>query len=106
MSSSLEKHIPADHLLRSIATFIEVDDLRRELAAFYSNIGRPSVHSELMITMLLIGYCFGIRSERGVSVQRSTSTLLTIHTRRRAPAALGLRSAHERLPGRRKIASE
>ncbi len=87
---SLEKHIPADHLLRSIATFLEVDDLRRELAAFYSNIGRPSVHPELMTTMLLIGYCFGIRSERGVSVKRSTSTLLIIHTRRRAPAALGL----------------
>jgi Transposase domain (DUF772) len=61
---SLEKHIPADHLLRSIATFIEVDDLRRELAAVYNNIGRSSVDPELMIPMLLIGYCFGIRSER------------------------------------------
>jgi transposase len=61
---SLEKHIPPDHLLRSIDRFVELGELRRELAGFYSNIGRPSVDPELMIRMLLIGYCFGIRSER------------------------------------------
>jgi transposase len=61
---SLEKHIPPDHLLRSIERFVELGELRRELAGFYSNIGRPSVDPELMIRMLLIGYCFGIRSER------------------------------------------
>ena len=43
---------------------MELDDLRRELAAFYSPMGRPSVDPELMIRMLIIGYCFGIRSER------------------------------------------
>jgi transposase len=61
---SLEKHIPADHLLRSINRFVELEDLRRELAPFYSKIGRPSIDPELMIRMLLVGYCFGIRSER------------------------------------------
>jgi transposase len=61
---SLERHIPADHLLRSIDRFVELDDLRRELARFYSSIGRPSIDPELMIRMLIIGYCFGIRSER------------------------------------------
>jgi transposase len=61
---SLEEHIPADHLVRSIDRFVELGDLRRELAGFYSNIGRPSIDPELMIRMLLIGYCFGIRSER------------------------------------------
>lgn len=35
---SLERHIPADHLLRSIDRFVELEDLRRELAPFYSNI--------------------------------------------------------------------
>ena len=39
-------------------------DLRRELAPFYSSMGRPSIDPELMIRMLIIGYCFGIRSER------------------------------------------
>jgi transposase len=61
---SLEGHVPADHLLRSIDRFVELGELRRELAAFYSAIGRPSVDPELMIRMLIVGYCFGIRSER------------------------------------------
>jgi transposase len=61
---SLERHIPPDHLLRSIDRFVDLGELRRELAAFYSNIGRPSIDPELMIRMLLVGYCFGIRSER------------------------------------------
>jgi transposase len=61
---SLERHIPLDHLLRSIDRFVELGDLRRELVPFYSSIGRPSVDPELMIRMLIVGYCFGIRSER------------------------------------------
>jgi transposase len=61
---SLDRHVPSDHLLRSIDRFVELDGLRRELAPFYSGIGRPSIDPELMIRMLLVGYCFGIRSER------------------------------------------
>src|ERR1700731_207694 len=61
---SLERHIPADHLLRSIDRFVEFEDLRRELAPFYSEMGRPSIDPELLIRMLIVGYCFGIRSER------------------------------------------
>ena len=61
---SLERHIPADHLLRSIDRFVELGELRRELARFYSCTGRPSIDPELKIRMLIIGYCFGIRSER------------------------------------------
>jgi transposase len=61
---SLERHVPPDHLLRSIDRFVELGDLRRELAPFYSAVGRPSIDPELMIRMLIVGYCFGIRSER------------------------------------------
>src|SRR5215472_4321400 len=61
---SLETHVPTRHLLRSIDRFVELGGLRRELAPFYSDIGRPSVDPELMIRMLIVGYCFGIRSER------------------------------------------
>jgi transposase len=61
---SLERHVPETHLLRSIDRFVELDGLRQELAPFYSAIGRPSVDPELMIRMLIAGYCFGIRSER------------------------------------------
>jgi transposase len=61
---SLERHIPTDHLLRSIDRFVEFGELRRELAPFYSTLGRPSIDPELMMRMLIVGYCFGIRSER------------------------------------------
>ena len=54
---SLETHVPIGHLLRSIDRFVELDGLRRELAPFYSDIGRPSVDPELMIRMLIVGYC-------------------------------------------------
>ena len=46
---SLERHVPSDHLLRSIDRFVELGGLRRELTLFYSAIGRPSVDPELMI---------------------------------------------------------
>ncbi len=63
-SFSLEDHVPANHLLRSIARFVELEGLRAHLAPFYSAMGRPSIDPELLIRMLLVGYCFGIRSER------------------------------------------
>src|SRR5436305_12546080 len=60
----LDDHVPADHMLRAIDRFLDFDRLRRHLAPFYSTTGRPSIDPELMIRMLLVGYCFGIRSER------------------------------------------
>src|SRR5205085_1412038 len=61
---SLERHVPETHLLRSIDRFVELDGLRQELAPFYSEKGRPSIDPELLIRMLIVGYCLGIRSER------------------------------------------
>ncbi len=61
---SLEEHVPPDHLLRSIDRFADLSSIRVHLTDFYSNTGRPSVDPELLIRMLLVGYCFGIRSER------------------------------------------
>jgi transposase len=61
---SLDAHVPPDHFLRSIDRFVDLSEVRRELAPFYSSMGRPSVDPELMIRMLITGYCFGIRSER------------------------------------------
>src|SRR4029453_13756243 len=60
----LEEHVPTDHRLRTIDRFVDLSDLRRHLASFYSVIGRPSIDPELMIRMLIVGYCYGIRSER------------------------------------------
>ena len=60
----LEDRVPADHLLRRIDRFLDLTELRATLRPFYSSIGRPSIDPELMIRMLIVGYCFGIRSER------------------------------------------
>src|SRR5256885_4708180 len=63
---SLDEMVPTDHLLRRINVFATavLADLHEQLKAFYSDIGRPSVDPELMIRMLLVGYCYGIRHER------------------------------------------
>src|SRR5213593_1849416 len=61
---SLERHVPERHLLRSIDRFVALDGLRQELAPFYSEMGRPSIDPELMVRMLIVGYSFGVRSER------------------------------------------
>ena len=63
-SFNLDDHVPANHLLRGIDRFLDLSDLRAYLAPFYSHTGRPSIDPELMIRMLIIGYCLGIRSER------------------------------------------
>lgn len=61
---NLDNHVPQDHLLRGIDRFLDLHDLREILTGYYSHTGRPSIDPELMIRMLIIGYCFGIRSER------------------------------------------
>ena len=61
---SLERHVPQDHLLRAIDRFVDLSEVRRDLAPFYSTTGRPSIDPELLIRMLLVGYCYGVRSER------------------------------------------
>jgi transposase len=49
---SLERHVPADHMLRAIDRYVELGDLRLLLAPFYSSTGRPSIDPELLIRML------------------------------------------------------
>jgi transposase len=63
---NLEERIPANHLLRRINPIVTrvLADLREKLAPFYSDIGRPSIDPELMMRMLIVGYCYGIRFER------------------------------------------
>src|SRR3954464_9466034 len=63
---NLEQRIPRGHLLRRINPVVTrlLAGLREKLAPFYSEIGRPSIDPELMIRMLIVGYCYGIRFER------------------------------------------
>jgi transposase len=61
---NLEDRVPPEHLLRRIDAVLDLSWLRAELAPYYSHTGCPSVDPELMIRMLLVGYCYSIRSER------------------------------------------
>ena len=61
---SLERRVPDNHLLRKIARFVDLSEVRAHLGPYYSEVGRPSIDPELMIRMLIVGYGFGIRSER------------------------------------------
>jgi transposase len=60
----LEDHVPTDHLLRQIDQVLDLTQLRDHLTSFYSKTGRPSIDPEIMIRMLILGYCYGIRSDR------------------------------------------
>jgi len=63
---NLDELIPERHLLRRINPIVTsvLAELRGKLKAFYSEIGRPSIDPELMLRMLIVGYCYGIRYER------------------------------------------
>ena len=63
---NLEARIPERHLLRRINPIVTrvLTDLRTKFEPFYSDIGRPSIDPELMIRMLIVGYCYGVRFER------------------------------------------
>jgi len=61
---NLDDHVPNDHLLRGIDRFLDLSELRQHLSPYYSHTGRPSIDPEMMVRMLIVGYCFGIRSER------------------------------------------
>ena len=60
----LEDHVPPDHFLRQLDGTLSFGRVREVLVDHYSHTGRPSIDPELMLRMLLIGYAFGIRSER------------------------------------------
>ena len=60
----LEDQIPEDHLLRLIDQYVDLSFVRERLKPFYSSTGRPSIDPEVLLRLLLIGYLYGITSER------------------------------------------
>jgi transposase len=64
VSVSLDEYVPEDHLLRAVDRHLDLSEFRQNLAVSYSHTGRPSIDPELIARMLIIGYCYGIRSER------------------------------------------
>src|ERR1700719_2381071 len=60
----LEEQIPADHLLRMINCYVDFSFVREQLKGFYSATGRPSIDPEVLLRLLVVGYLYGITSER------------------------------------------
>jgi transposase len=60
----LEDQVPETHLLRLIEKHISFEFVRQQLKDSYSETGRPSIDPELLLRILLIGYLYGIASER------------------------------------------
>ena len=60
----LEDQVPEDHLLRLIHRHVNFDFVRAKLKDRYSDTGRPSIDPELLLRMLLVGYLYGVTSER------------------------------------------
>ena len=60
----LEEQIPRGHLLRMIDDHVDFSFVREQLKAFYSPTGRPSIDPEVLLRLLLVGYLYGITSER------------------------------------------
>ena len=93
---SLDEMIPKDHLLRRINVFATavLADLHEQLKTFYSDIGRPSVDPELMIRMLLVGYCYAFVMNGGCArrwgctllIAGSASSISTIRFRTIRPS--------------------
>src|SRR5277367_1389599 len=53
----LEDQVPENHLLRLIDTHIDFGFVREQLKTSYSDTGRPSIDPELLLRIVLIGYC-------------------------------------------------
>jgi transposase len=89
----LEDQIPEDHLLRLIDQHIDLSFVRERLKNYYSWTGRPSIDPEVLLRLLLVGYFYGITSERRLleevrmhlayrfALRRRTGTLILCWTR-------------------------
>lgn len=60
----IDSMIPKNHLLRQIKDHVNFDFIYEKAAPYYSNIGRKSIVPVILMKMLLIGYLYGIKSER------------------------------------------
>jgi transposase len=60
----IEDQVPENHLLRLLDRHISFDFVREKLKDSYSDIGRPSIDPKLLLRILLIGYLYGVTSER------------------------------------------
>jgi hypothetical protein len=102
-SFDLDKVVPPDHLVRQIDGVLDLGWVHKELSAYYSHTGRPSIDPVLMIRMLIVGYVFAIRSERKLCAEQSAlPVVLQARHRGQDPRSFGvLPGAARALSGQR-----
>jgi transposase len=76
----LEDQIPEDHLLRLIDQHIDLSFVRKRVKSLYSATGRPSIDPEVLLRLLLVGYLYGITSERRLLEEVRMHLLSLVHT--------------------------
>src|SRR5260370_37423401 len=79
----LEDQVPENHLLRLIDRHVNLEFIRAQLKDAYSEAGRPPIDPQLLLPMLLVGYLYGVTSERELVEE------LSMHLARRLCAGLG-----------------
>lgn len=72
----IDSMIPDNYLLRQIKNCVNFDFIYEKAAPYHSNIGRKSIDPVVLIKMLLVGYLYGIKSERKLE-ERVSLNLLT-----------------------------
>ena len=65
MPPSLDDKIPQDHLARYIDKVVDELDIK-DIADSYSDLGCHAYHPQMLIKVILYGYCIGIRSSRRI----------------------------------------
>ena len=61
---TLEELMPKEHFLRDLDNTVDFNFIYEKVELLYSNTGRPSVDPVVLVKMLLLGYLYGIESER------------------------------------------
>jgi transposase len=73
---TIEELVPEDHLVRKLAAVLDLSFVREATRKLYSNMGRPSIDPVVLVKFLLIGYLFGIPSERQIEWRIRTDMAL------------------------------
>jgi transposase len=96
-SFRLDEAVPNDHPVREVAAVLDLSWVHSELVPYYPRLGRPSIDPVLMIRMLIVGYVFGIRSERALCREVGVNLAYRWHLSSPTSATKSARSGHSAL---------
>ena len=68
---SLSERVSQDHFLRKVVKVLDLSFVRKLMKPYYSYTGQPSIDPLVKFLMMLIGYFYGITSERRLAEEIS-----------------------------------